>query len=634
MSNNNKPHSAKPVPEQTEQPHKDGIRETVESIVIAFVFAFLFRTFEAEAFVIPTGSMAPTLFGRHKDVDCTGCGYHFHVGASEEMDRRTQQFDPRVRLEIAYCPNCRYKNNIKDIPAFTGDRILVNKFPYEIGDPQRWDVPVFKYPEDPGTNFIKRLVGLPGETIRIRQGNVYAKKNDKEGWKILRKGDPNKQRAIQILVFDNDHQPQELYQQGLPKCWEAMKKSNAEGSLAGWTEESDGWKPNEQGTSFRLNTQQTKEGSSRWLRYRHYVPQTSDWEHAQSENPFDGKLRPRLVTDYCSYNAFNPHRTPNPAVTTENKIDEGVFWNGELTIDAEFQISQVVSGGQLLLELNQGPRKYRCRFNLESGETTLSYETGLSQGEEDEEVLATTTTLVKGAGTYQVSFANVDNRLCLWVNDRLIDFGKGKGEFPSWGGRNYVISPENEDLIPVGISAKGLDVSVSHLLLHRDIYYRSNFTIPEQFILPSGDSRQFQGRGLQECSAVDELKKNLSNPIEYGQVYQQNAIWNLSPEQAPVAAYELKLDEGEYLMLGDNSPASLDGRGWENTRGAKHNYAVLREAFVGKAFYIYWPHGIPFGNGGNGYTLFKHQKKSPDEKPYASTSVPFYPNIKRMRRIR
>ena len=39
-------------------------RETFESIVVAFVLAFLFRAFEAEAFVIPTGSMAPTLYGR------------------------------------------------------------------------------------------------------------------------------------------------------------------------------------------------------------------------------------------------------------------------------------------------------------------------------------------------------------------------------------------------------------------------------------------------------------------------------------------------------------------------------------------------------------------------------------------
>ena len=55
----------------------DNWRETIESIVVAFVLAFLFRTFEAEALVIPTGSMAPTLYGQHRDVYCEQCGTRF-----------------------------------------------------------------------------------------------------------------------------------------------------------------------------------------------------------------------------------------------------------------------------------------------------------------------------------------------------------------------------------------------------------------------------------------------------------------------------------------------------------------------------------------------------------------------------
>ena len=72
------------------------IRETIESIVIAFVLAFLFRTFEAEAFVIPTGSMAPTLQGMHKDVDCPECGYRYQASASVEATDERQ----RLQLEL------------------------------------------------------------------------------------------------------------------------------------------------------------------------------------------------------------------------------------------------------------------------------------------------------------------------------------------------------------------------------------------------------------------------------------------------------------------------------------------------------------------------------------------------------
>ena len=68
--------------ETSHEPHPSqfsrGLRETIESIAIAFALAFLFKAFEAEAFVIPTGSMAPTLMGRHKDVLCPECGYELH----------------------------------------------------------------------------------------------------------------------------------------------------------------------------------------------------------------------------------------------------------------------------------------------------------------------------------------------------------------------------------------------------------------------------------------------------------------------------------------------------------------------------------------------------------------------------
>ena len=55
------------------------------------------------------------------------------------------------------------------------------KFPYELpflpgsAGPRRWDVVVFHYPEKPETNYIKRLVGLPGEELRINHGDIQAR---------------------------------------------------------------------------------------------------------------------------------------------------------------------------------------------------------------------------------------------------------------------------------------------------------------------------------------------------------------------------------------------------------------------------------------------------------------------------
>src|SRR5687767_11303245 len=65
-------------PAQPAQPSgESSVRETIESILVAFILAFIFRAFIVEAFVIPTGSMAPTLLGAHIRFDCDDCGYRF-----------------------------------------------------------------------------------------------------------------------------------------------------------------------------------------------------------------------------------------------------------------------------------------------------------------------------------------------------------------------------------------------------------------------------------------------------------------------------------------------------------------------------------------------------------------------------
>src|SRR3954469_14995994 len=65
----------------SERKSKDegSIKETVEQILVAFILAFIFRAFVVEAFVIPTGSMAPTLMGAHMRFHCDDCGYDWDV---------------------------------------------------------------------------------------------------------------------------------------------------------------------------------------------------------------------------------------------------------------------------------------------------------------------------------------------------------------------------------------------------------------------------------------------------------------------------------------------------------------------------------------------------------------------------
>src|SRR5262249_10477995 len=157
-----------------------------ETIVFVIVLVLLLKTFVAEAFVIPTGSMAETLLGYQKWVRCAQCLHDFPVNCSSEVD--PQQGDP-VPVTACTCPTCRHKvawsgrdpingmpKELQKSPTWgSGDRVLVTKLPFDnghLGQPQRFNVVVFKYPVEPQKgqtpmNYIKRLIGLPGETIAI-----------------------------------------------------------------------------------------------------------------------------------------------------------------------------------------------------------------------------------------------------------------------------------------------------------------------------------------------------------------------------------------------------------------------------------------------------------------------------------
>ena len=105
------------------------VREYAESIAIAILLALVIRTFIVQAFKIPSGSMEDTLaIGDHILVN------KFIYGSK--------------------------------IP-FTGSRVL------RLRDPRQGDVIVFEYPEDPTKDFIKRVVGTPGDTVEVKDKRVY-----------------------------------------------------------------------------------------------------------------------------------------------------------------------------------------------------------------------------------------------------------------------------------------------------------------------------------------------------------------------------------------------------------------------------------------------------------------------------
>ncbi len=166
--------------EKTKHP-RDPAREVIETVVFVVVLVLLLKLFVTEAFVIPTGSMAETLYGYQKVITCPKCGHEFPVNSHDEVEvnSATKRKHPLVKF---CCPNCRHEGEVRDLNPLpenrTGDRVLVLKPLFHLRPPHRGDVVVFKYPEDPqqlhtAQNYIKRAMGFGGETIAIHRGELY-----------------------------------------------------------------------------------------------------------------------------------------------------------------------------------------------------------------------------------------------------------------------------------------------------------------------------------------------------------------------------------------------------------------------------------------------------------------------------
>lgn len=577
--------SAEPA-KKSHVPSPAAIRETIESVVIAFVLAFLFRTFEAEAFVIPTGSMAPTLMGRHKDLRCPICDYPYRVSASDEVNPNTNALN-NDWVERCTCPMCRYTMDLgsgasvlKKYPSFKGDRILVGKFCYQFAEPQRWDVAVFKYPGGAQTNFIKRLVGLPEEVIQIGYGDVSTcplpdpDENLTEQAllqlpKTIARKPPPKLLAMLRPVFDNAVMPK-LIELGWPARWESPHA----GSAGGWQSSDD----------YRgFETDGTAAGET-WLRYRHRVPSSEQW--FQRDQQVRQGLTPhvvpdpQLIRDFCTYNTSRGRHEHTPYGDAR-----GLHWVGDLALMCTLEVKS--DSGQAIFELCEGGYRMQCRIDVATGTASLAIDP------EDPDGRAARTidgkpyrlgaqTAVRGPGEYDVIFSNVDDQLRLWVDGSVVLFG------PTDAATCYAPLPNKQDrpsdLAPAGIGSAGAALRLSRLKLFRDFYYIADGNRPPY--APSGVMTDFKDfhAGRSDRGHADENMKQI--------------VFVLQPDQ--------------FLALGDNSAKSKDGRLW-GLEGFEHY--VSRRLLIGKALYIYWPH-------------------SWDKLPGTSIPFPFFPNFPRMGLVR
>jgi signal peptidase I len=195
------------------------VRDNLEAFAVAIALALVVRHYCLEAFRIPTNSMMPTLLGDDSH------------------------------------------------PRQGGDRILVDKAAYLRRDPRRFETVVFQYPLNRGRNFIKRLVGLPGEWLRIDDGDIWTSRDEGATWRIERKP-----RGVQETLF-------------FP-FYPAPVESPAYFSAGGNWQCGSGWRADERGGRFDVDARE----SARMRFLAALVPYSSDgiWGDVRADDPKGG----------------------------------------------------------------------------------------------------------------------------------------------------------------------------------------------------------------------------------------------------------------------------------------------------------------------------------------------------------
>ncbi|QEF99339.1 Signal peptidase I [Stieleria maiorica] len=623
-------------------------RETVEAFVVAFVLALLFRAFVAEAFVIPTGSMAPTLMGAHKDVDCQQCDHRFQIGASKE--RRGPYQDDTVVAGI--CPNCRFVNNLdladdSNAATFNGDRILVSKFAYTLSEPERWDVIVFKFPGNPKQNYIKRLVGLPNETVSVMHGDVYAAPTEQPASETILRKPADKLLAMRHHVYDSDQQSDLLIKSSYPSRIQPWHENTS-------SPPTDSWTIDRSKEGLVAKVEPGDASRTHWLRYFHRWPTEAQWDSAANGGTL-GNVDPyssRLITDFYSYDCYItvPSRdvydkTPsngrwsgsptfNPDYQSGGPLsqfrgdarfgerdlaDDGLHWVGDLIVESDVTASGECK--ELTLELVEAGIQYQCRIDLENGNATLSILDGqqaLEFSGPDGKKTATVTgsTAARSGDSFSVRYSNCDDQLLLWIDDSLVEFD-GPTTFDAREFRSkdeayprYQDGVHPLDAAPLGIAVRGGAATIDRVKIDRDKYYVA--TDNSSFGIFDYDMNVLYQLAQQNVSFRD-IQAVMARPD----------LWEQFPGWQTRRKVTFPLAEDQFFPMGDNSPESLDARCWAGTklghrlpdrfRDQAYMFAdasyVPRDLLVGKALMVFWPH--PW--------------KSP---------VPFTPNFDRFRFIR
>jgi len=525
-----------------ETSEQEGIKDTLESIVVALILAFVFRAFIVEAFVIPTGSMAPTLYGAHGTIICEDCGVEFAYGVRDLAETRS---GVSVRTgSRAICPNCNHPNTNLLITDENrnrekGDRILVLKWPFDIGGPwlrpARWDVIVFKDPADGVTNFIKRLAGLPNEVLMIVDGDVYMVPTTELSPETL--AELEQIRREKYLLRTNQRHgrlrrvPDEVLAELDEKMRIARKTEAAQRSL--WFRVYEHDFPPRRGEDYQ----------PRWVAR---AGDASGWDPARRRLRFEDRgvesdyieLHGKRIRSTCAYNIYGNHTQP----VSDLRV--------------RLVLTPLSRDGALSIRLEKSGRVFWATVGLDGSVSLVESADGPAVASEPM-AMGSVPALTLGESV-EVSFENVDYRLALSIGGEEVLASSSDPASSAYYAPDLQALRRSRPRVssPPRIYASDGVFEMSHLVVERDVYYFHDETI----------------RALKYDWAPRSGWGSAESPI--------------------------LLREHEFFMLGDNTSASKDSRLWDEpgdhltTRGEDFQLGTVPEdQLIGKAFFVYWPSG-------------------------------------------
>lgn len=513
---------------------RTSVKETLISIIIAFVLAFVFRAFVIEAFVIPTGSMAPTLMGAHERIISPHTGYQWPVGPWS-YDRAhnplpVQQAPGGGPMTVTDPMSQQPVSAV--LPRRAGDRILVLKYLHGLYDPERWEVVVFKSPVEPQINFIKRLAALPGEQVALVDGDVFVRRPAegeiesggtnpwmRSGWEIARKPE-RVQRAVWQDVFDSRYTP-----------------ANITGFNGG------PWLPSTPGSW-------TFQGST----YRYDGPGVTQlmWD---TNNP------DWAIVDRYPYNETPEHRGVVRFPVSDLRTCLAVEPDGE--------------GLTASVRIRARNHDFRAEISPAGVALSLSPLPGAARGSQPQRIeTPTERPLLRPGHVTNLEFWHADQALSLWADGELI-----------------ATMPYDWTLATRLTNAVGMD---PEQVVAQTAPSRNPLAAPQHYTAPQV-TWEFDGSPLTIHRAT--LSRDIFyQPGVYGMVAanQRHSRYG-QPSAATHPASTVTLGPDHFFVLGDNSPASSDARLWDTPDAwvsaeiDDTPNVVHRDLMIGRAFFVYFP---------------------------------------------